>query len=45
MASNECALDWSDAAQLDFEEVPAAKFPCLALAKEAFGREGHCHAP
>lgn len=35
VASKECALDWSTFRRLDFEEVPAKKFPCLALAREA----------
>jgi len=35
VSSNACALDWSTLRTLDFEEVPAEKFPCLALAKEA----------
>lgn len=33
--SNGCTLDWSALRKLDFEEVPAKKFPCLALAREA----------
>src|ERR1700677_202899 len=37
--SNTHALDWSALKKLDFEEVPAKKFPCLTLAKEAL-REG-----
>src|ERR1700691_1654944 len=37
--SNPHALDWSALKKLDFEEVPAKKFPCLTLAKEAL-REG-----
>jgi 1-deoxy-D-xylulose-5-phosphate reductoisomerase len=37
--SNECALDWSQLKALEFEEVPAKKFPCLTLAKHAL-REG-----
>ncbi len=37
--SKECALDWSKLRSLDFEEVPAKKFPCLTLAKHAL-REG-----
>jgi 1-deoxy-D-xylulose-5-phosphate reductoisomerase len=37
--SNECALDWSKLRSLDFEEVPAKKFPCLSLAQHAL-REG-----
>jgi 1-deoxy-D-xylulose-5-phosphate reductoisomerase len=39
VASNSCALDWSRLRQLDFEEVPPGKFPCLALAMAAL-REG-----
>lgn len=38
--SNSCALDWSTLKKLDFEEVPAKKFPCLALAKEAMRSGG-----
>ncbi len=37
--SKECALDWSKLRSLDFEQVPARKFPCLTLAKHAL-REG-----
>ena len=33
--SNGCALDWSTLRELEFEEVPAEKFPCLELAKHA----------
>jgi len=33
--SNGCALDWSGLSKLDFEPVPARKFPCLSLAREA----------
>jgi 1-deoxy-D-xylulose-5-phosphate reductoisomerase len=29
------ALDWSTLRKLEFEDVPAKKFPCLMLAKEA----------
>jgi 1-deoxy-D-xylulose-5-phosphate reductoisomerase len=39
ISSNGCALDWSTLRKLDFEEVPADKFPCLSLAKRAL-REG-----
>jgi 1-deoxy-D-xylulose-5-phosphate reductoisomerase len=39
VASNGCALDWRALRHLDFEEVPAEKFPCLSLAKHAL-REG-----
>src|SRR6202167_5099311 len=38
--SKDCALDWSTLRKLDFEEVPARKFPCLALAKEALRQGG-----
>jgi 1-deoxy-D-xylulose-5-phosphate reductoisomerase len=38
--SNDCALDWSTLRKLEFEQVPARKFPCLALAKEALKRGG-----
>jgi 1-deoxy-D-xylulose-5-phosphate reductoisomerase len=38
--SNGCALDWSTLRKLEFEEVPARKFPCLALAKEALRQGG-----
>ncbi len=38
--SNDCALDWSTLRKLEFEEVPARKFPCLALAKEALKQGG-----
>src|SRR5271156_5893023 len=37
--SNSCALDWSTLRKLEFAAVPAKKFPCLALAKEA-SRQG-----
>src|ERR1700719_1116815 len=37
--SNGCALDWSTLRELDFEDVPVRKFPCLELAKQAV-REG-----
>jgi 1-deoxy-D-xylulose-5-phosphate reductoisomerase len=37
--SNTCALDWPTLRKLDFASVPAKKFPCLALAKEA-SRQG-----
>src|SRR5580700_5379096 len=40
LPSNGCALDWSTLRKLDFEEVPARKFPCLELAKEALRRGG-----
>jgi 1-deoxy-D-xylulose-5-phosphate reductoisomerase len=35
VASNGCALDWTALKKLEFEDVPAKKFPCLALAREA----------
>jgi 1-deoxy-D-xylulose-5-phosphate reductoisomerase len=35
VASKSCALDWSALRRLDFEDVPAKKFPCLTLAREA----------
>jgi 1-deoxy-D-xylulose-5-phosphate reductoisomerase len=38
--SNGCALDWLALKQLDFEEVPVRKFPCLGLAKEALRQGG-----
>jgi 1-deoxy-D-xylulose-5-phosphate reductoisomerase len=38
--SNECALDWSTLRKLEFAEVPARKFPCLALAKAALKQGG-----
>lgn len=38
--SNGFAFDWKALRELDFEEVPARKFPCLALAKEALRRGG-----
>jgi len=38
--SNDCALDWSTLRKLEFEEVPARKFPCLGLAKEALKQGG-----
>jgi 1-deoxy-D-xylulose-5-phosphate reductoisomerase len=37
--SNGCALDWSTLRELDFEDVPVRKFPCLDLARQAV-REG-----
>lgn len=40
LPSNDCALDWSSLRRLDFEEVPAKKFPCLSLAREALRRGG-----
>jgi len=38
--SNTHALDWSALKKLDFEEVPAKKFPCLTLAKDALRQGG-----
>src|SRR5580704_384648 len=38
--SNDCALDWSSLRKLEFEDVPARKFPCLALAKAALKQGG-----
>jgi 1-deoxy-D-xylulose-5-phosphate reductoisomerase len=38
--SNGCALDWSAMRRLDFEDVPAKKFPCLKLAREALRQGG-----
>jgi 1-deoxy-D-xylulose-5-phosphate reductoisomerase len=38
--SNDCALDWSTLRTLEFAEVPARKFPCLALAKAALKQGG-----
>src|SRR5271156_6239991 len=38
--SKDCALDWSTLRKLEFEEVPARKFPCLTLAKEALRQGG-----
>jgi 1-deoxy-D-xylulose-5-phosphate reductoisomerase len=40
VTSNGCALDWSALKQLDFEEVPAGRFPCLELAKQALRQGG-----
>lgn len=40
IASNGCALDWQALRRLDFEEVPAGKFTCLELAKEALRQGG-----
>ena len=39
VASNGFALDWSRLKSLQFEQVSARKFPCLALAREA-SRQG-----
>jgi 1-deoxy-D-xylulose-5-phosphate reductoisomerase len=38
--SNGYALDWSAMRRLDFEDVPAKKFPCLTLAQEALRQGG-----
>src|ERR1700685_4167635 len=38
--SNTCALDWSTLRKLEFAAVPAKKFPCLMLAKEASSQGG-----
>ena len=40
VASNGFAIDWKALRELDFEEVPVRKFPCLALAKEALRAGG-----
>jgi 1-deoxy-D-xylulose-5-phosphate reductoisomerase len=40
VASNGYALDWSTLRKLDFEEVPAKKFRCFELAKEALRQGG-----
>jgi len=40
VASNGLALDWTTLRHLDFEEVPAGKFPCLELAREALRKGG-----
>ena len=39
VASNGCALDWTQLKKLEFEPVPYQKFPCLRLAREA-GKQG-----
>jgi 1-deoxy-D-xylulose-5-phosphate reductoisomerase len=39
-ASNHCALDWGTMRRLDFEQVPARKFRCLELAKQALRQGG-----
>ncbi len=39
VVSNGCALNWSTLRKLDFEQVPADRFPSLGLAKAAL-REG-----
>ena len=38
--SNGYALDWSAMRRLDFEDVPAKKFPCLTLAQQALRQGG-----
>jgi len=40
VASNDWTLDWTTLRKLDFEEVPARKFPCLELAKSALRAGG-----
>lgn len=40
VSSNGCALDWTTLRKLDFEEVPAGKFPCLGLAQSALRQGG-----
>ncbi len=40
VSSNECVLDWTRLRRLDFAKVPARKFPCLWLAREASRRGG-----
>jgi 1-deoxy-D-xylulose-5-phosphate reductoisomerase len=40
IASNGFALDWSSLKSLDFEPVPAGKFPCLTLAMHAMQQGG-----
>jgi len=40
VASNGCALNWSELKKLEFEPVPAKKFPCLQLAREAAQKGG-----
>jgi 1-deoxy-D-xylulose-5-phosphate reductoisomerase len=39
-ASNGVQLDWSALRRLDFEKVPARRFPCLRLAREALLQGG-----
>jgi 1-deoxy-D-xylulose-5-phosphate reductoisomerase len=38
--SHGCMLDWASLRHLDFEDVPAKKFPCLSLAKDALRQGG-----
>ena len=40
VASSACSLDWAALRRLDFEDVPADKFPCLSLAKHALAEGG-----
>jgi 1-deoxy-D-xylulose-5-phosphate reductoisomerase len=40
LASNEHALDWSRLRRLEFARVPARKFPCLRLARQALNTGG-----
>jgi 1-deoxy-D-xylulose-5-phosphate reductoisomerase len=40
MASNGYALDWAVLRKLEFGKVPARKFPCLRLAREALRKGG-----
>jgi len=40
VASKDCALDWSTLRKLDFQGIPARKFPCLDLAKQALRQGG-----
>jgi 1-deoxy-D-xylulose-5-phosphate reductoisomerase len=40
VASNGHALDWSRLRKLEFAKVPARKFPCLRLAREALRQGG-----
>jgi len=40
VASNRHALDWSAPRKLEFARVPARKFPCLKLAREALRTGG-----
>jgi 1-deoxy-D-xylulose-5-phosphate reductoisomerase len=39
-ASNGVELDWGGLRRLDFEKVPARKFPCLKLARRALAEGG-----
>ena len=41
VASNGCALDWTQLKKLEFEPVPDQKFPCLALGQGS-GKKGRC---